>query len=115
MGSAKDIVGEIEGDMPGGGHELGPDGLIAIARGPLGRSPLCSLSAYIPEPALINGSFGLNDALDGVTLSTSIISRSLSAGDSLGESNGSCLLRDLGADVAEGPDGGSRDARGNSE
>ena len=106
MGSAKTIIREIKGDMLGGKHELGPDSLFAIAQEPLGRSLLCSWSAYIPEPALIDSSFGLNDTLDGGTLSTSIISWSL---------NGLCLLRDLGADLAEGPEGGSHDAYGNSE
>jgi hypothetical protein len=90
------------------------DILIVIALGPLGAASVlvlicCSLSAYIPEFALM----GISLILRGGGLargagSTSIAFRSLGADSCWFVLKAGSFLRGLPAELAEGPDGGNR-------
>jgi hypothetical protein len=108
------------GDVDGEGANDGVDELVGIlfmARGPLGAASVlmlmstrcCSLSAYIPEFALIGMSLNLiGGGLAGGTESTFIALRSLEVdGCCFALKAGSCF-RDLLVEAAEGPDGGRR-------
>lgn len=93
------------------------DILFVIALGPLGAASVLvlistrcgSLSAYIPEFALIGISLTLRGGgLAGGAESTSIAFRSLSVDSCWFALKDVSFLRDLPVEPAEGPEGGSR-------